>query len=207
MILYDLVDMKSVQIKKRAQRTAGQDAVHDRSAVSSNISVAETQTDVNTQSMQDGFQLSLAPNQFANETIQRLSTFSEETKAVLAGRTHEVVPNAERMDAAWQAVRERGRDTMMDELLDKPVGEWTPQDHVNAALCSVLAEDAGDLNATVKMAMKYDEAGTNAGQTLQVRKTIEQMTPSGTVAETIRAANRRNEAKGMRLNDLIRLNG
>lgn len=50
---------------------------------------------------------SIAPNQFANETIQRLSTFSEETKAVLAGRTHEVVPNAERMDAAWQAPSQR----------------------------------------------------------------------------------------------------
>lgn len=98
-----LVDMKSVQIKKRTQRTAGQDAVHDRSAVSSDISVAETQTEVNTQSMQDGFQLSLVPNQFANETIQRLSAFSEETKAVLAGSAHEVVPNAERMDPAWQA--------------------------------------------------------------------------------------------------------
>lgn len=52
-------------------------------------------------------QYALAPNQFANETIQRLSTFSEETKAVLAGRTHEVVPNAERMDAAWQAPSQR----------------------------------------------------------------------------------------------------
>ena len=118
MILYDLVDMKSVQIKKRAQRTAGQDAVHDRSAVSSDIRVAETQTDVNTQYMQDGMQYALASNQFANETIQRLSTFSDETKAVLAGRGHEAVANTERMDAAWQAMNERGRDTLMDKPVE-----------------------------------------------------------------------------------------
>ena len=198
MILYDLVDMKDVQINKRTQRTAGQNAVHDRSAVSSDIfSVADADTDVNPYSMPDGVQYALAPNQFANKTIQNLNTFSAETKAVLDGRGHEGVANAERMDAAWQAMNERGRDSIVDELMDKPVGDWTPQDHVNAALCSVLAEDEGDLNAAARILLKYDEAGTVAGQTLQARKIIQGMTPSGAIAETIRSANRKNAGKGI----------
>lgn len=91
----------------------------DRMATpSSDISVADSQADVNTQSMQDGVQLSLASNQFANETIQRISTFSDETKAVLAGRGHEAVANTERMDAAWQAMNERGRGTLMDKPVE-----------------------------------------------------------------------------------------
>lgn len=85
---------------------------------SSDISIADSPTDVNPQSMQDGVQLSLASNQFANETIQRLSTFSDETKAVLASRGHESVANTERMDAAWQAMNERGRGTLMDKPVE-----------------------------------------------------------------------------------------
>lgn len=159
--------------------------------------IAESESGVNTQYMQEGIQYALAPNQFANETVQKLNTFSDETKAVLDGRGHEGVANAERMDAAWQAMNERGRDSIVDELMDKPVGDWTPQDHVNAALCSVLAEDEGDLNAAARILLKYDEAGTVAGQTLQARKIIQRMTPFGAIAETIRSANRKNAGKGI----------
>ena len=162
--------------------------------------IAESESGVNTQYMQEGIQYALAQNQFANETVQKLNTFSAETKAVLDGRGHEGVANAERMDAAWQAMNERGRDSIVDELMDKPVENWTPQDHVNAALCSVLAEDEGDLNAAARILVKYDEAGTAAGQTLQVRKIIQRMTPAGALAETIRSANRKNAGKGIPAN-------
>lgn len=147
-------------------------------------------------------QYSIAPNQFANETSQKLNTLSEETKAVLVGRGHEAVADSERMDEAWMTVKERGRDNLISELLDKPVSAWTPQDHVNAALCGVLAEDAGDLHAAAKIILKYDEAGTVAGQTLHVRNIIKRMSPEGALVETIKSANRENEKKGIPANSI-----
>lgn len=141
-------------------------------------------------------QFALAPNQFGNETAQRLTAIGAEVKDILRGSQHEIVGDRQMLDSAWDAVNARGADIVADELLGKQ-DAWDAQDNVTAALCMVLAEQNGDLSTEALLALRYDSEGSRQGLTLQKRKILSRLTPQGAMADAVRKADRANERRGI----------
>ena len=118
--------------------------------------------------------------QFGTETAQNSTLLSEETKSRLLDDAGYISDsNKAQMQRAITEIENKGLGVVQYEWLNKDIGAMNNKaDQTMGIALMAIASEQGNTAIEIAVAEKYNEMGTQAGQTLQARAAFNRMSPT-----------------------------
>lgn len=166
----------------------------------SETSIAQSDADVNTQSMQNGGQYALAPRQFATgarkTVLEKADWTFDEVKQILGDLERTPDSNRAQFERAKKTLDEAGYEAAYEALLSMQ-RDFTADDNMLGALLMVEARERGDLLTQTMIATRLREEAGKQGRNLQSWRGIAKLTPEGAMASAVKRADDDNARRGL----------